>query len=91
MYSNLVQRCFNDCVSDFTSKSLLGKEEGCVLRCVDKFLKELRAVGRAIPGAERADGAAGGCWKYGWRWRDGTLDERSEGSEDMRKRVKARG
>lgn len=45
MYSNLVQRCFNDCVSDFTSKSLLGKEEGCVLRCVDKFLKSSERLG----------------------------------------------
>ena len=27
MYTNLVQRCFNDCVSDFSSKTLLGKEE----------------------------------------------------------------
>lgn len=45
MYSNLVQRCFNDCVTDFTSKSLLGKEEGCVMRCVDKFLKSSERLG----------------------------------------------
>jgi len=45
MYSNLVQRCFNDCVSDFTSKSLLGREEGCVMRCVDKFLKSSERLG----------------------------------------------
>ncbi|KAK4635514.1 Mitochondrial import inner membrane translocase subunit tim9 [Fulvia fulva] len=45
MYSNLVQRCFNDCVSDFTSKSLLGKEEACVMRCVDKFLKSSERLG----------------------------------------------
>lgn len=45
MYSNLVQRCFNDCVSDFTSKSLLGKEETCVNRCVDKFLKSSQRLG----------------------------------------------
>ncbi len=45
MYSNLVQRCFNDCVNDFTSKSLLGKEEGCVMRCVDKFLKSSERLG----------------------------------------------
>lgn len=45
MYSNLVQRCFNDCVNDFTSKSLLGKEESCVMRCVDKFLKSSERLG----------------------------------------------
>ncbi|KAI6827932.1 hypothetical protein KC333_g3701 [Hortaea werneckii] len=45
MYSNLVQRCFTDCVTDFSSKSLLGKEEGCVMRCVDKFLKSSERLG----------------------------------------------
>ncbi|KXT10454.1 hypothetical protein AC579_7898 [Pseudocercospora musae] len=45
MYSNLVQRCFNDCVTDFTSKSLQSKEEGCVMRCVDKFLKSSERLG----------------------------------------------
>merc|ERR1712032_737735 len=45
MYANLVQRCFTDCVTDFTSKSLLGKEEGCVMRCVDKFLKSSERLG----------------------------------------------
>ncbi|PTU19900.1 hypothetical protein P175DRAFT_0502074 [Aspergillus ochraceoroseus IBT 24754] len=39
MYSKLVQRCFDDCVNDFTTKSLISREEGCVMRCVDKFLK----------------------------------------------------
>ena len=39
MYSKLVQRCFDDCVNDFTTKSLINREEGCVLRCVDKYMK----------------------------------------------------
>lgn len=26
LYSNLVQRCFDDCANDFTTKSLTGKE-----------------------------------------------------------------
>ncbi|PLB42566.1 Tim10/DDP family zinc finger protein [Aspergillus taichungensis] len=39
MYSKLVQRCFDDCVNDFTTKSLINREEGCVMRCVDKYLK----------------------------------------------------
>ncbi|PWY91320.1 mitochondrial intermembrane space translocase subunit Tim9 [Aspergillus sclerotioniger CBS 115572] len=43
MYSKLVQRCFDDCINDFTTKSLINREEGCVLRCVDKYMK---ATGR---------------------------------------------
>lgn len=39
MYSKLVQRCFDDCVNDFTTKSLVNREETCVMRCVDKQLK----------------------------------------------------
>ncbi|KAJ5115487.1 mitochondrial import inner membrane translocase subunit tim9 [Penicillium alfredii] len=39
MYSKMVQRCFDDCVNDFTTKSLINREESCVLRCVDKHLK----------------------------------------------------
>ncbi|KAH0559596.1 protein transporter tim9 [Trichoglossum hirsutum] len=46
MYSNLVQKCFEDCVNDFTTKSLHSKEEGCVVRCVDKFLKTSERVGQ---------------------------------------------
>ncbi|PSK35915.1 hypothetical protein C1H76_9639 [Elsinoe australis] len=46
MYSNLVQRCFENCVDDFTSKSLTSKEEGCVMRCVDKFLKSSERLGQ---------------------------------------------
>ncbi|KAL4946991.1 mitochondrial import inner membrane translocase subunit tim9 [Aspergillus filifer] len=39
MYSKLVQQCFDDCVNDFTTKSLINREEGCVMRCIDKHLK----------------------------------------------------
>ena len=46
MYSNLVQRCFDDCVNDFTTKSLHPKEEGCVMKCVDKYLKGSERLGQ---------------------------------------------
>lgn len=46
LYSNLVQRCFADCVSDFTSNKLTSKEESCVLKCSDKFLKHSERVGQ---------------------------------------------
>lgn len=45
MYSRLVQRCFDDCVNDFTTKSLVAREEGCVMRCVDKYLKSSERLG----------------------------------------------
>ncbi|KAI9247333.1 mitochondrial import inner membrane translocase subunit TIM9 [Sporodiniella umbellata] len=45
LYSNLVQRCFDDCTNDFTTKSLNNKEESCVNKCADKFLKHSERVG----------------------------------------------
>ncbi|KAF8418958.1 Tim10/DDP family zinc finger protein, partial [Tirmania nivea] len=38
-------RCFNDCITDFTSKSLGSKEETCLNRCVAKFLNSTDRVG----------------------------------------------
>ncbi|CAG8694228.1 2760_t:CDS:2, partial [Cetraspora pellucida] len=45
-YTNLVERCFNDCINDFTSKALTSKEETCINRCADKFLKHNERVGQ---------------------------------------------
>ncbi|CAG8459844.1 1987_t:CDS:2 [Scutellospora calospora] len=45
-YTNLVDRCFNDCINDFTSKSLTSKEEKCISYCTDKFLKHNERVGQ---------------------------------------------
>ncbi|KAH9933120.1 mitochondrial import inner membrane translocase subunit TIM9 [Epithele typhae] len=45
LYNNLVDRCFNACVNDFTSKALSSKEEQCVLNCTDKFFKHSERVG----------------------------------------------
>ena len=39
MYSKLVDKCFDDCITDFTSKSVSSREEGCVMRCWDKNMK----------------------------------------------------
>nr|POF11628.1 mitochondrial import inner membrane translocase subunit tim9 [Quercus suber] len=60
MYSNLVQRCFNDCVTDFSSKSLQSKEEGCVMRCVDKFLKSSERLGERFQEQNAAMAQQGG-------------------------------
>lgn len=46
LYSSLVERCFADCVNDFTSQSLSSKEQTCVTRCADKFLKHSERVGQ---------------------------------------------
>lgn len=45
-YTGLVQRCFTDCVSDFTSKTLTSKEDQCLEKCVTKFLKYSERVGQ---------------------------------------------
>ncbi|KAF9292611.1 protein transporter tim9 [Mortierella alpina] len=70
LYSGLVERCFTDCVNDFTSKTLSSKEassnssalfffEGCVQKCADKFLKHSERVGQrfAEANAEMMGGA----------------------------------
>ncbi|KAK2744813.1 protein transporter tim9 [Myotisia sp. PD_48] len=43
-YSNIVQRCFEDCIFDFTTKSMTPRETGCVNRCFDKFIKASERV-----------------------------------------------
>jgi mitochondrial import inner membrane translocase subunit TIM9 len=60
MYSNLVQRCFDHCVNDFTSKSLQSREEGCVMRCVDKHLKGSERLGTRFQEQNAAMAQTGG-------------------------------
>jgi import inner membrane translocase subunit TIM9 len=38
-YNRLTEQCFNDCVFDFTSRTLASKEDNCSNHCVEKFLK----------------------------------------------------
>jgi len=45
LYTNLVERCFNSCCNEFTSKALSSKEETCTQMCADKFLKHSERVG----------------------------------------------
>jgi len=45
MYSNLVEKCFNSCCNDFTSKALSSKEEACIMNCAEKFIKHSERVG----------------------------------------------
>ncbi|KAF5092540.1 hypothetical protein D0Z00_004533 [Geotrichum galactomycetum] len=39
-------RCFSDCVNDFTSNTLTTREDTCVMRCAEKFLKHSERVGQ---------------------------------------------
>ncbi|KAI5854009.1 Tim10/DDP family zinc finger protein [Tricharina praecox] len=61
MYSNLVQRCFDDCINDFTSKAVSTKEETCVNRCVDKFLKTSERLGQRFAEQNQAMMQGGGA------------------------------
>ncbi|KAN0060365.1 protein transporter tim9 [Thecaphora frezii] len=45
LYTGLVERCFESCCNDFTSKALSTKEETCVTNCTLKFLKHSERVG----------------------------------------------
>lgn len=45
LYTGLVERCFESCCNDFTSKSLSTKEDACVSNCIQKFLKHSERVG----------------------------------------------
>ncbi|KAK7514281.1 Tim10/DDP family zinc finger protein [Phyllosticta citricarpa] len=60
MYSNLVQRCFDDCINDFSSKSLGSREESCIARCVDKNLKGTERLGNRFQEQNAAMAQSGG-------------------------------
>ena len=45
MYANLVEKCFNSCVNDFTSKAVSTKEDQCIMHCTEKFIKHSERVG----------------------------------------------
>ena len=46
LYLNLVSKCFEDCVNDFTLANLTTKETGCIAKCSEKFLKHSERVGQ---------------------------------------------
>mmetsp|Transcript_15626 Transcript_15626/g.22937 ORF Transcript_15626/g.22937 Transcript_15626/m.22937 type:complete len:95 (+) Transcript_15626:1-285(+) len=61
MYNGLVERCFANCVNSFQSKTLDSKEEKCVNRCTNKFIKAsaragqtFQQIGAPTPGAPPA-------------------------------------
>jgi import inner membrane translocase subunit TIM9 len=54
MYQNLVTKCFDDCINDFSTKSLGSKEENCIMRCVDKNMKASERLGNRFQEANTA-------------------------------------
>lgn len=45
LYNFVVGRCFKDCVQEFTSDALAGKEKECLRRCTGKLLKATNKIG----------------------------------------------
>ncbi|OAQ87228.1 mitochondrial import inner membrane translocase subunit tim9 [Purpureocillium lilacinum] len=43
-FGGLVEHCFNSCVDDFTSKALSSRENGCINRCVLKWMATQQRV-----------------------------------------------
>ncbi|XP_033104986.1 mitochondrial import inner membrane translocase subunit Tim9-like [Anneissia japonica] len=43
-YNQLTERCFLDCVKDFTSRKVLDSEKSCSNRCMDKYLKMTQRI-----------------------------------------------
>lgn len=38
-YNKLSELCFNDCIWDFTSRTVKAQEDRCALNCMEKYLK----------------------------------------------------
>ena len=45
MYNNLVNRCFDQCVTSFRSKTLDKGEINCVEQCASRYVKMTQRVG----------------------------------------------
>uniref|UniRef100_A0A915DF35 Mitochondrial import inner membrane translocase subunit n=1 Tax=Ditylenchus dipsaci TaxID=166011 RepID=A0A915DF35_9BILA len=43
-YNLVIEKCFNSCVVDFTSRTVGDKEERCSKNCLDKYLKMTQRV-----------------------------------------------
>ncbi|CBZ53489.1 putative tim10/DDP zinc finger domain-containing protein [Neospora caninum Liverpool] len=44
-YNSVVERCFNECITQFRAKDLDDTEQQCVRRCVRKFMLFSQRVG----------------------------------------------
>jgi len=53
-YNNLVERCFNECVTTFRSKGLEQNEINCTQRCVQKFMAFSQRVAQRFQEKQKA-------------------------------------
>jgi import inner membrane translocase subunit TIM9 len=56
-YNGLVDRCFNECISTFRSKTLDSTETDCIKKCVVKSMEYSQRVGRRF-GEKNAAGSS---------------------------------
>ncbi|RCI15988.1 hypothetical protein L249_2993 [Ophiocordyceps polyrhachis-furcata BCC 54312] len=45
VFGGVVEHCFISCVDDFTSKALSSRENGCISRCVGKWMATQQRLG----------------------------------------------
>ncbi|GFT46029.1 mitochondrial import inner membrane translocase subunit Tim9 [Nephila pilipes] len=43
-YNKLSERCFRDCVHDFTVRHIRDKEDRCALNCMEKYMKMTQRI-----------------------------------------------
>ena len=43
-YNRVSEQCFADCVNDFTSRSVSGKETDCSIKCLTKYLQSTQRI-----------------------------------------------
>ncbi|KAJ4290615.1 protein transporter tim9 [Kalmusia sp. IMI 367209] len=55
-------QCFDNCVNGFESKSLTSREEGCIMRCVDKHMKGSQRLGDRFQEQNAAMAQGGGAF-----------------------------
>lgn len=48
MFNTMVEKCFSDCINDFRTRKMTSREELCVNRCAEKFLRHQQRVGKNL-------------------------------------------
>ena len=53
IYNTIVERCFTDCVQSLHQSNLTEKEEGCIKRCAQKYIRHSQRVGEQFAMAQQ--------------------------------------
>lgn len=51
-FNKLTEHCFNDCIFDFTTRTVSGKEDTCANNCVEKYLKMNQRISQRFQEAQ---------------------------------------